>query len=196
MRKAFRRAIERPQHFVPTAEGSGAAERVSDVHLDVLEYLLGGVTHGCYRGSMTVFRHDYDLLTGMHAASTVALSCAGTISAIAAVWTMSERRSSRQPRCSGYSANLPPHQWACAPAGSKGLKKTLINISASLFSLPGTSPDIPVVWRIQFRCSTTDFAEIGARHPTLCVATCLQHRTREVRVQAARQANSTVPSEL
>ena len=80
-------------------EGFGAAVRVSDVHLDVLEYLLGGVTHGCYRGSMTVFRHDYDLLTGMHAASTVALPCAGTTSAIAAVWTMSERRSSRQPRC-------------------------------------------------------------------------------------------------
>jgi hypothetical protein len=99
VREVFRRAIDRPQHFVPTAEGFGAAVRVSDVHLDVLEYLLGGVTHGCYRGSMTVFRHDYDLLTGMHAASTLALSCAGTISAIAAVWTMSERRSSRQPRC-------------------------------------------------------------------------------------------------
>ena len=33
--------------------------------------LLGSVGHACYRGSMTVFRHDYDLLTGMHAASTV-----------------------------------------------------------------------------------------------------------------------------
>jgi hypothetical protein len=87
------------------------------------------------------------------------------------------------PDASGYSANLPPHQWACAPAGSKGPKKTLIKISASLFSLPGTSPDIPVVWCIQFRWSTTDVAEIRARHSMLCVATCLQHRTREVRVQ-------------
>jgi hypothetical protein len=48
---------------------------------------------------MTMFRHDYDLLAGMRTASTVALSCAGTISAIAAVRTMPERRSSRQPRC-------------------------------------------------------------------------------------------------
>jgi hypothetical protein len=48
---------------------------------------------------MTVFRHDYDLLTGMHAASTVALSCAVTNSAIATVPTMAERRSSRLPRC-------------------------------------------------------------------------------------------------
>jgi len=46
-----------------------------------------------------MFRHDYDLLAGMRTASTVALSCAGTISAIAAVRTMPERRSSRQPRC-------------------------------------------------------------------------------------------------
>jgi hypothetical protein len=48
---------------------------------------------------MTVFRYDYDLLAGMHAASTAALSCAGTGNAIAAGWMMPERRSSRQPRC-------------------------------------------------------------------------------------------------
>jgi hypothetical protein len=60
--------------------------------------LLGSGAHRCYRGCMTVFRYDYDLLTGMPA-STVALSCADTISGIATVWTMPERRSSRQPRC-------------------------------------------------------------------------------------------------
>ena len=48
-------------------------------------YLLGSVGHGCYRCFMTVFRYDYDLLAGMHTASTVALSCAGTISADAGV---------------------------------------------------------------------------------------------------------------
>jgi hypothetical protein len=60
--------------------------------------LLGRGGQRCYRGCMTVFRYDYDLLTGMPA-STVALSCADTISGIATVWTMPERRSSRQPRC-------------------------------------------------------------------------------------------------
>jgi LysR family transcriptional regulator, chromosome initiation inhibitor len=35
VRKVFRRAIDRPQHFVPTAERFGAAVRVSDVQLDV-----------------------------------------------------------------------------------------------------------------------------------------------------------------
>src|SRR4051812_43744954 len=52
----------------------------------------------CYPGCMTVFRHDHDLLTGMPT-STVALSCAENLSAIAAVRTMQEPRSSRQPRC-------------------------------------------------------------------------------------------------
>jgi LysR family transcriptional regulator (chromosome initiation inhibitor) len=35
VRKVFRRAIDRPQQSVPTAEGFGAAVRVSDVHPDV-----------------------------------------------------------------------------------------------------------------------------------------------------------------
>src|SRR5438105_2067121 len=62
------------------------------------KYLLASGYHRCYPCFMTVFRHDYALLTGMPA-STVALSCAGTTNAIAAVWTMQERRSSRQPSC-------------------------------------------------------------------------------------------------
>jgi hypothetical protein len=47
---------------------------------------------------MTMFRHD-DLLAGMHAASTVVLSCAGTISTNASVWMQTERRGLSQPRC-------------------------------------------------------------------------------------------------
>jgi hypothetical protein len=63
------------------------------------KYLLASGGSRCYPGFMTVFRHDYGLLAGMPGASTVALSCADTSSAMAAVWTMSERCSSRQPRC-------------------------------------------------------------------------------------------------
>src|SRR3954453_4181908 len=86
------------------------------------------------------------------------------------------------PDASGYSANLPPQQWACAPAGSKGLKKNLIRISALLFSLHGTSPNIPVVRCTQFHCNAVSLAEIWGRHPTFRVATYLEHRTRRVRV--------------
>jgi hypothetical protein len=68
------------------------------------QYLLFRGRQGCYRGSMMVFHHDYDLLTGMPA-STVALSSAGTTSAIAAVGTMLERRSSRQPSCFRLSSD-------------------------------------------------------------------------------------------
>jgi hypothetical protein len=48
---------------------------------------------------MTMFRRDYDLLTGMPTASTVALSCVDSISAVAAVWTAEEPRSLQRPRC-------------------------------------------------------------------------------------------------
>ena len=106
------------------------------------------------------------------------------------------------PDASGYSADLPPQQWACAPAGSKGLKKTLINISASLFSLPGTSPDIPVVRCTQFLCSATDFAEIygstsnvvrsnilTAPHPA---SPCARRRGRRIALSRRNFENYTV----
>lgn len=45
-----------------------------------------------------MIRIDY-LLAGMHAASTVALSCAGTASAIASARNMAEHRGDSRPRC-------------------------------------------------------------------------------------------------
>lgn len=47
---------------------------------------------------MTMIRTDY-LLAGMQTASTVALSCAGTASAIASARNMAEHRGDSQPRC-------------------------------------------------------------------------------------------------
>ena len=64
-------------------------------------YLLAFSGHSPYYRCMTVFRHDDDLLTGM-LASAVALSWAETIGAIPAV---SERQSSRQPRCFRLSSH-------------------------------------------------------------------------------------------
>jgi hypothetical protein len=64
-------------------------------------YLLVITPHRRYHRYMTVFRHDYDLLTGM-LASAVALSWAETIGVIPAV---SERQSSRQPRCFRLSSH-------------------------------------------------------------------------------------------
>ena len=124
------------------------------------QYLLGSICRGCYRGHMTTFRYDYDSLAGMPAASTVALSCADTMSAKLPAGPRRRIATSGSPCACGYSAILPPQQWARAPAGSKGLKKNLINISASLLSLPGTSSDIPVVRCIQFCCSAIDFTQI------------------------------------
>ena len=66
------------------------------------------------------------------------------------------------PFASGHPANFPPHQWACAQAGSKGPKKNLIRLLPPQFCLPGTSPDIPVVLCAQFNCSATIFDEISA----------------------------------
>jgi hypothetical protein len=75
------------------------------------------------------------------------------------------------PGASGYSADLPPRQWASAPAGSKGLKKILIYPSALLFALLGMSPDIPVVHRTQLRCGETGSAKIAGLQPGIRVAT-------------------------
>jgi hypothetical protein len=47
---------------------------------------------------MTMIRRDY-MFAGMQAASAVALSCAGTISADASVWNLAERRGFSQPIC-------------------------------------------------------------------------------------------------
>jgi hypothetical protein len=74
------------------------------------------------------------------------------------------------PVASGYSANLPPHQWASALAGSTGLKKILIYLTALLFALLGMSSDIPVARCTQLHCGTTNFAEIFGLHPALRVA--------------------------
>ena len=57
--------------------------------------------------SMTVFRHDYDLLAGMPA-SAVALSCAGTISGIVAVWTRRSVAAPGNPDASGYPPSFRP----------------------------------------------------------------------------------------
>jgi hypothetical protein len=40
------------------------------------------------------------------------------------------------------------------------LKKTLMNISTSLLSLPGTSTDLPVLCYTQVCCSTTTLGEM------------------------------------
>jgi hypothetical protein len=48
---------------------------------------------------MTLFRYDDDLLTGMHAASSVVLSCAGAIGTDVAVWTTEDRHDFSRPRC-------------------------------------------------------------------------------------------------
>jgi hypothetical protein len=84
------------------------------------------------------------------------------------------------PCASGHYCNLPPYQWACARTGSKGQKKNLSHLSASLFSLHGTSPDVPVVRYTQILWRTTTFAEILARQELFCAATCLQQRTRQI----------------
>ena len=68
---------------------------------------------------MTVFRQDYDLLTGMPA-SAVAFSCAGTVSGIVAVWTPSERRSSRQPRRFRLSSHLSAPLVGVCPGRKQG----------------------------------------------------------------------------
>ena len=47
---------------------------------------------------MALFRDDDDLLTGMLAASTVALSCAGAMGTDAAVWTAEDRHDLSRPR--------------------------------------------------------------------------------------------------
>ena len=67
-------------------------------------YLLAFSGHSPYYRCMTVFRHNYDLLTGTYA-SAVTLSCAGTSSVIAVVGTLSERLSSRQPSCFRLSSH-------------------------------------------------------------------------------------------
>jgi hypothetical protein len=74
------------------------------------------------------------------------------------------------PDASGYSANLPPRRWASALAGSKGPKKILIYLSASLFALLGMSPDIPVACCTQLHSNTTDSGEISGLHLTFRVA--------------------------
>ena len=48
---------------------------------------------------MTLFRYDDDLLTGMHAASTVGLSCADAMSTDASLWTTEDRQDFSRPRC-------------------------------------------------------------------------------------------------
>ena len=109
---------------------------------------------------MTLFRYDDDLLTGMHAASTVGLSCADAMSTDASLWT-TEDRQRLQP-----AQVLPVIPPIFRPVGgrvprpnSTGPKKTLTNISTSLLSQPGTSSDIPVVHCTQFLYSTTDYVE-------------------------------------
>ena len=74
------------------------------------------------------------------------------------------------PVASGYSANLPPHQWASAPAGSTGVKKILIYLTALLFALLGMSPDIPLARCTQLHCGTMGIAAILGLHPALRVA--------------------------
>jgi hypothetical protein len=64
---------------------------------DRAEIALGSVSQSCYHSFMTMIRNDY-LLAGMQTASTVALSCAGTISSNASVWNMSERHGDSRPR--------------------------------------------------------------------------------------------------
>lgn len=83
------------------------------------------------------------------------------------------------PCAFGHLANLPPDRWACARAGRKGQKKNLIHLSASLFSLHGTSSDVPLVRYIQITRDTTTFAEILARQALFPVAPCLQQHTRQ-----------------
>jgi hypothetical protein len=68
------------------------------------------------------------------------------------------------------------------------LKKTLMNISTSLLSLPGTSPDLPVVCCTQLLCSTPIFVERPGGHSALHVARCLQRRTRQDRVHSGEAA--------
>jgi hypothetical protein len=68
------------------------------VAVDRVELSLGRIWRSWYHSSVTMIRTDY-LLAGMHAASTVASSCAGTASAIASVWNMTEHRGDSQPRC-------------------------------------------------------------------------------------------------
>ena len=63
------------------------------------QYLLERAGHRCYRRSMTQFRYDYDLLTWMPSASTVALSCADIASVIAVVRTLPDHSGNRQPVC-------------------------------------------------------------------------------------------------
>ena len=53
----------------------------------------------CYRDRVTMFRHRR-LLAGMHAASTVAVSCADITGTSASVSIPTERRDFGQPRCS------------------------------------------------------------------------------------------------
>ena len=83
------------------------------------------------------------------------------------------------PCASGRYATLPPHQWACALAGSKGQKKNLIHLSISLFPLHGTSPDVPPVRYTQIDWRTAKFAKDHARQAAIPVATCLQQGTRQ-----------------
>lgn len=54
-----------------------------------------------------------------------------------------------------------------------GQGKTLINISALLSALVGTSPDIPIVRCTQSNCGPPNFAEISARHRAFNVGASL-----------------------
>jgi hypothetical protein len=95
------------------------------------------------------------------------------------------------PVASCYYANLPPHQWASAPAGSKGLKKILIYLTALLFALLGMSPDIPVARCTQFSCYTTDFAEIVGLQLALRIAPSITATHPDLPAcNAARTANT------
>lgn len=112
-------------------------------------------------------------------------------------WPPSGRRRSvaapGNPDASGDPADLPPPLWACAQAGSKGPKKSLINISASLFAQPGTSPDIPVAVCTQIRCIATDSAAITSRHPPFRVAPFFKRRTRSGRVHSGETCEQACP---
>ena len=77
----------------------GAPSAASAVILIAAFLPRGIIEHACYADFVTMNRRDYDLLAGMHAASTVALLCADTVSANAAVWTHARRRGLSQPRC-------------------------------------------------------------------------------------------------
>ena len=57
---------------------------------------------------MTMWGRDYRTTTGMHVASSAALSCAGTtIANIVGLWSVDESRSFSQPRCFRSSLRHP-----------------------------------------------------------------------------------------